>query len=99
MNEGWRLFFCPAKSMIMESRGRVFATASHRCSWVLKSAGDAKSRPGRNDRSMRWVLDNAAVRRLGFCTADLEERPTCRSGPRSLALPAVRVGLPSNYPG
>ena len=32
-------------------RVRVFTTASQADSWALKSAGDAKLRPGRNERS------------------------------------------------
>ena len=32
-------------------RRRVFTSASHCCSWALKSAGTANYRPGRNERS------------------------------------------------
>lgn len=32
-------------------RNRVFTVATHPATWALKSAGEANSRPGRNDRS------------------------------------------------
>ncbi|KJK10527.1 hypothetical protein UB45_18480 [Terrabacter sp. 28] len=59
---------------------RLFVRATHALSWVLKSAGEANVRPGRNERS-RWSW-NRSTMPLASGSAGLQITTFAPSTPR-----------------